>query len=192
MATADEWGWEFEAFEEEGHLAVVDLDPVEMANSLDNIRGNSPTSSRSSTPTASCWTPVSLLEMMYDDQARRRTEIFDFTRALKRAGVTTMLTSEASETNAYASRHGVIEYPHRRRLRAQVRPLGEPGDQTRRRNPEDPQREPLARDQTLRDNDGRHLGLRSRRIFFDSRARWSVRRHRLIGHQVRSQRAVIA
>jgi len=48
--------------------------------------------------------------MMYDDQARRRTEIFDFTRALKRAGVTTMLTSEASETNAYASRHGVIEY----------------------------------------------------------------------------------
>jgi KaiC/GvpD/RAD55 family RecA-like ATPase len=48
--------------------------------------------------------------MMYDDQAKRRTEVFDFTRALKNAGVTTMLTSEASEDNAYASRHGIIEY----------------------------------------------------------------------------------
>jgi KaiC/GvpD/RAD55 family RecA-like ATPase len=48
--------------------------------------------------------------MMYDDVARRRTEVFDFTRSLKEAGVTTFLTSEASEDNEYASRHGIIEY----------------------------------------------------------------------------------
>ncbi|WP_306298395.1 ATPase domain-containing protein, partial [Halobacterium hubeiense] len=53
---------------------------------------------------------VSLLEMMYDDQSVRRTEIYDFTKALKDAGVTTMLTSEASEDNPFASRHGIIEY----------------------------------------------------------------------------------
>jgi KaiC/GvpD/RAD55 family RecA-like ATPase len=47
---------------------------------------------------------------MYDDPAKRRTEVFDFTRSLKDAGVTTMLTSEASEDNAYSSRHGIIEY----------------------------------------------------------------------------------
>jgi KaiC/GvpD/RAD55 family RecA-like ATPase len=53
---------------------------------------------------------VSLLEMMYDHPAKRRSEVFGFTRSLKEAGVTTLLTSEASETNAYASRHGIVEY----------------------------------------------------------------------------------
>ncbi|SFR99821.1 KaiC domain protein, AF_0351 family [Halomicrobium zhouii] len=110
MATADEWDWEFEAYEEDGHLAVVDLDPVEMANSLDNIRGELPDLVEEFDADRLVLDSVSLLEMMYDDQARRRTEVFDFTRALKRAGVTTMLTSEASESNPYASRHGTIEY----------------------------------------------------------------------------------
>ena len=36
--------------------------------------------------------------------------MFDFTKSLKRAGVTTMLTSEGSEDNPYVSRHGIIEY----------------------------------------------------------------------------------
>ena len=53
---------------------------------------------------------VSLLEMMYNDPAKRRTEVFDFTKSLKRAGVTTMVTSEASDTNTYTSKHGIIEY----------------------------------------------------------------------------------
>jgi len=110
MATADEWGWEFETYEDDGQLAVVDLDPVEMANSLDNIRGELPDLIEEFDADRLVLDSVSLLEMMYDDQARRRTEVFDFTRALKRAGVTTMLTSEASETNPYASRHGIIEY----------------------------------------------------------------------------------
>jgi KaiC/GvpD/RAD55 family RecA-like ATPase len=48
--------------------------------------------------------------MMYDDAATRRSEVFDFTRSLKEAGVTTLLTSEASEDTPYASRHGIVEY----------------------------------------------------------------------------------
>jgi len=48
--------------------------------------------------------------MMYDDQSKRRTEIYDFTKSLKEAGVTTMLTSEASEDNPFSSRYGIIEY----------------------------------------------------------------------------------
>ena len=110
LDTADDRGWGFEAYEEQGQLAIVDLDPVEMANSLDNIRGELPDLIEKFGADRLVLDSVSLLEMMYDDQSRRRTEVFDFTRSLKRAGVTTMLVSEASETNPFASRHGIIEY----------------------------------------------------------------------------------
>jgi len=110
MATAEERGWGFEAYEADDQLAIVDLDPVEMANSLDNIRGELPELIEEFDADRLVLDSVSLLEMMYNDQAKRRTEVFDFTRSLKQAGVTTMLTSEASESNPYASRHGIIEY----------------------------------------------------------------------------------
>jgi circadian clock protein KaiC len=110
LATANEWGWDFDRYEDTGHLVIVDLDPVEMANSLDNIRGELPELIKDFGADRLVLDSVSLLEMMYEDQARRRTEVFDFTRSLKQAGVTTFLTSEASESNPYASRHGIIEY----------------------------------------------------------------------------------
>ncbi|KAA9407976.1 KaiC domain-containing protein [Haloarcula sp. CBA1131] len=110
LDTASERGWGFEEYEEQGQLAIVDLDPVEMANSLDNIRGELPALIEKFGADRLVLDSVSLLEMMYDDQSRRRTEVFDFTRSLKQAGVTTMLVSEASENNPFASRHGIIEY----------------------------------------------------------------------------------
>jgi KaiC domain protein len=110
VQAATEKGWPFDEYLENDELAIVDLDPIEMANSLTSIRGDLPRLVDSFEAERLVLDSVSLLEMMYDDQAERRTEIFDFTGALKRAGVTTMLTSEAAEGNPYASRHGIIEY----------------------------------------------------------------------------------
>ena len=110
VQAASERGWGFEEYMDDDMLAVIDLDPIEMANSLTSIRGDLPRLVDAFEAERLVLDSVSLLEMMYDDQAERRTEIFDFTRALKQAGVTTMLTSEASEGNPYASRHGIIEY----------------------------------------------------------------------------------
>ncbi|WP_299265939.1 KaiC domain-containing protein [Halorientalis sp.] len=110
MATADERDWNFEQYEAEGELAIIDLDPVEMANSLQNIQAELPELITDFGADRLVLDSVSLLEMMYDNQAKRRTQVFDFTRSLKEAGVTTMLTSEASESHKYASRHGIIEY----------------------------------------------------------------------------------
>jgi KaiC domain protein len=108
--TAAEYGWEFPTHLADDRLAVIDLDPIEMANSLDNIRGELPRLIEDFEADRFVLDSVSLLEMMYDNQARRRTEVYDFSRSLKRAGVTTLLTSEADEDNPYASRHGIIEY----------------------------------------------------------------------------------
>ena len=110
IEAAEEKGWGFEEHVANEDLAIVDLDPVEMANSLASIRGDLPRLVSEFGADRLVLDSVSLLEMMYEDQAERRTEIFDFTKALKEAGVTTMLTSESKEGNPYASRHGIIEY----------------------------------------------------------------------------------
>ncbi|WP_058366365.1 KaiC domain-containing protein [Haloparvum sedimenti] len=110
LSTAEEKGWPFREYEDEGLLAVVALDPIEMANSLASIRNDLSRLISEFGAERLVLDSVSLLEMMYDHPARRRSEVFDFTRSLKDAGVTTMLTSEASEENAYASRHGIVEY----------------------------------------------------------------------------------
>jgi KaiC domain protein len=110
VSTADDRGWNFSEYVADDQLAVIDLDPIEMANSLASIRSELPSLVNEFGATRLVLDSVSLLEMMYEGQATRRNQIFDFTQSLKRAGVTTMLTSEASEQTAYASRFGIIEY----------------------------------------------------------------------------------
>ena len=110
LEAATEKGWPFDEYLEDDQLAIVDLDPVEMANSLASIRSDLPRLIDEFEAERLVLDSVSLLEMMYDNQPDRRTEVFDFTKALKSAGVTTMVTSEADQDNPYASRHGIIEY----------------------------------------------------------------------------------
>ncbi|WP_458209569.1 KaiC domain-containing protein [Haladaptatus sp. NG-SE-30] len=108
--SATEKGWPYDEYVADDRLAVVDIDPIEMANSLSSIQDELPGLVRDFGATRLVLDSVSLLEMMFEDRAARRNEIYDFTRSLKEAGVTTMLTSEASDDNPYASRHGIIEY----------------------------------------------------------------------------------
>jgi len=108
--TAEDKGWPFAEYQDQGQLAVVDLDPIEMANSLTSVGNELPGLVREFGASRLVLDSVSLLEMMYDAQPARRNEIFDFTNSLKQAGVTTLLTSEASEHDPYHSRFGIIEY----------------------------------------------------------------------------------
>ncbi|AZH26522.1 KaiC domain-containing protein [Haloplanus aerogenes] len=108
--TAEEKGWSFEAYADEGRLAVVHLDPVEMANSLGSIRNELPELIKDFDADRVVLDSVSLLEMMYDRPAERRSEVYQFSKSLKEAGVTTLVTSEASSDTAYGSRYGIIEY----------------------------------------------------------------------------------
>ena len=110
LSTAEEKGWPFRQYVEDGMLTVVVLDPVEMANSLASIRGDISRLIREFGASRLVLDSVSLLEMMYDHPAKRRSEVFDFTRSLKDAGVTTLLTSEASKDSSHASRYGAVEY----------------------------------------------------------------------------------
>ena len=108
--TAEEKGWSFVEYADEERLAIVHLDPVEMANSLSSIRNDLPDLVKAFGADRLVLDSVSLLEMMYDHPSDRRSEVYQFTRSLKEAGVTTLVTSEASGDNPYSSRYGIIEY----------------------------------------------------------------------------------
>ena len=108
--TAEEKGWPFAEYADEGRLAVVHLDPIEMANSLTSIRSDLPELVEAFDADRLVLDSVSLLEMMYDHPSDRRSEVYQFSRALKDAGVTTLVTSEADSDNPYGSRYGIIEY----------------------------------------------------------------------------------
>ena len=110
VSTADDRGWEFSDYVNRDQLIVLDIDPVQMANSLTSIRNELPELIQDFGASRVVLDSVSLLEMMYEDPAVRRNQIFDFSVGLKRAGVTTLLTSEASEADPYHSRFGTIEY----------------------------------------------------------------------------------
>ncbi|WP_424015116.1 KaiC domain-containing protein [Halorubrum xinjiangense] len=110
LDTATEKGWSFREHADEDRLAVVAIDPIEMANSLSSIRNDLVRLIAEFDADRLVLDSVSLLEMMYDHPAKRRSEVFGFTRSLKESGVTTLLTSEASEETPYASRHGIVEY----------------------------------------------------------------------------------
>ena len=110
LSTAEEKGWPFREYAADDRLAVVALDPIEMANSLASIRNDLSRLIAQFGADRLVLDSVSLLEMMYDHPAKRRSEVFEFTRSLKDAGVTTLLTSEASSENPYVSRYGIVEY----------------------------------------------------------------------------------
>ena len=108
--TAEEKGWQFGTYADEERLAVVHLDPVEMANSLASIRNELPELIEEFGADRLVLDSVSLLEMMYDQPSERRSEVYQFSKSLKEAGVTTLVTSEASSETPYGSRYGIIEY----------------------------------------------------------------------------------
>nr|WP_290815999.1 ATPase domain-containing protein [Halovivax sp.] len=101
---------EGDAVEAAGDLAVVDIDPVGMANRLDAIQEELPALIEELGASRPVLDSVSLPEVMYDDRARRRNEISDFAQSLKEAGETALLTSVASADTPYASRYGIVEY----------------------------------------------------------------------------------
>jgi KaiC domain protein len=110
ISTADEKGWGFEEYVDDDRLAVVDIDPIEMANSLDSIQNDLPNLIEDFGADRLVLDSVSLLEMMYESAPQRRSQVFGFARSLKEAGITILLTSEADRDHAYASRFGIVEY----------------------------------------------------------------------------------
>ncbi|MDY6774644.1 MAG: KaiC domain-containing protein [Halobacteria archaeon] len=109
-STADSMGWEFSRYEDEGSLEIVHMNPVEVATSLNSIRNELPRMLTDFGASRVVFDSVTLIEMMFDTAGERRNQVFRFGKSLKDAGITVLMTSEASDDDAYKSKYGIIEY----------------------------------------------------------------------------------
>lgn len=110
IRSADEKGFNFKKHTDNKQLAVIGYDPIEMKNSLSSIANQLPSLISDFGASRLVIDSVSLLEMMYNGESERRNEIYDFLGTLQEAGVTTLLTSEASKEYGHTSRYGLVEY----------------------------------------------------------------------------------
>lgn len=110
VRTADALGMDFTGHQEEGSLEVIRMDPVEMMTNMHSIQNDLANMISDFGASRVVIDSVSHIEMMYEDPVDRRDQIFYFSDLLKRTGVTTLVTSEASLDNPYASRFGIAEY----------------------------------------------------------------------------------
>jgi KaiC domain protein len=109
VSTGDDKGWEFSEYIGDS-LAVIQMHPIEVASSLRSIRNELPRMISEFGASRVVFDSITLIEMMFQDRAEGRNQIFRFLEELGEAGATTLVTSEADEEDSYSSRYGVVEY----------------------------------------------------------------------------------
>lgn len=109
VSTGDAKGWGFGDYIHDT-LAVVQMHPIEVASSLRSIRNELPRMISEFGASRVVFDSITLVEMMFQDRAEGRNQIFRFLEELSDAGATTLVTSEADEDDPYSSRYGVVEY----------------------------------------------------------------------------------
>ena len=73
-------------------------------------RASCPSSSRSSGRLRIVIDSVSLLNMLFENEHERRTNLFNLSQMIKRTGATCLMTAEVKDENPLASRDGLVEY----------------------------------------------------------------------------------
>ncbi|MFP4188994.1 MAG: ATPase domain-containing protein, partial [Halobacteriales archaeon] len=109
LSTGDAKGWEFSEHADDS-LAVVQMHPIEVASSLRSIRNELPRMISDFGGLRAVFDSITLVEMMFQDRADGRNQIFRFLEELSDAGATTLVTSEADDEDPYSSRYGIVEY----------------------------------------------------------------------------------
>jgi KaiC domain protein len=109
VSTGDAKGWDFSDHIDDS-LAVVQMHPIEVASSLRSIRNELPRMISEFGASRVVFDSITLVEMMFQNRAEGRNQIFRFLEELSSVGATTLVTSEADEDDPYSSRYGIVEY----------------------------------------------------------------------------------
>lgn len=110
LATARQFGWPVDPAVAGGHLKIVRLDPAETKQNLHRIQGEVVKELQAFGAKRIVVDSVSLLNMLSDDEAGRRTTLFTLAGACRAAGATTVLTAEADPQHPEITRDGLSEY----------------------------------------------------------------------------------
>lgn len=110
IQTAANMGWDFRPYIKEKKFVLIKLDASDIKASLTRMQSDLPILIESFKPKRVVIDPITLLEMLFNDESERRAQIFNLCRTIEKNGATIVLISGADKANIYASKFGLVEY----------------------------------------------------------------------------------
>jgi KaiC domain protein len=110
LADAEAHGWDLRSKLDSKQLEIVKLEPTDAKVTIQRIKSELPEFIKKFGASRIVVDSVSLLNMLFDNDHDRRSNLFNLSQMIKRTGATLLLTAEVKDENPFASRDGLIEY----------------------------------------------------------------------------------
>lgn len=109
-SNAASFGWDVAKAIESKKLGLFKLEPSDAKTTVTRIKSDLPKFIKSFGAKRVVLDSVSLLNMMFEDDTERRTNLFNLCQLLRSTGSTALLTAEVKDENPRSSRDGLAEY----------------------------------------------------------------------------------
>jgi KaiC domain protein len=110
LADAEAHGWDLRTKLNEKQLEIVKLEPNDAKVTIQRIKSELPDFIKKFGASRIVIDSVSLLNLLFDTDHDRRTNLFNLSQMVKKTGATLIMTAEVKDDNPFASRDGLIEY----------------------------------------------------------------------------------
>ncbi len=109
-ANAASFGWDLRPYLKEKKLSVIKLEPADAKATVTRVKSELPDFIRKFNASRVVIDSISLLNMMFGDDAERRARLFGLCQQLRTTGATCVFTAEVKDDNPRSSRDGLVEY----------------------------------------------------------------------------------
>jgi len=107
---AESFGWWLKPAVESKRLVIIKLEPTDALSTISRIKSDLPKFISSFGASRIVIDSVSLLNMLFETEHERRSNLFNLTQMIKETGATCLMTAEVKDDNPVASRDGLVEY----------------------------------------------------------------------------------
>lgn len=110
LANARSFSWDLQPYIDQKKLAIVKLEPTDAKTTITRIKSELPEFIKSFGASRIVLDSVSLLNLLFDTDHEKRSNLFTLIQMIKRTGATCIMTAEVRDDNPNASRDGLVEY----------------------------------------------------------------------------------
>lgn len=110
LMTADGYGWDLRSHVDAKDAALIKLEPSDAKATATRVKSELPEFIRKFGAARIAIDSISLLSMMFPDEAERRTRLFALCDHIRKTGATAVVTAEVKDDNPRSSRDGLVEY----------------------------------------------------------------------------------
>lgn len=103
-------GWELKPFIDSKQLALVKLEPNDAKTTVGRIKSELPDFIKGFGASRIVVDSISLLNMLFETEHDRRSNLFNLSQMIKKTGATCLMTAEVKDENPMATRDGLAEY----------------------------------------------------------------------------------